>query len=213
MPTASGRPVRAKLIAALMSSDERRINEALSLLEPTFGSVELRSGVFAFTYSDYYRAEMGEGLIKMFCSFAKLIEPGEIVDVKLRAIECEKNLLQASHNTRESTDRAPRSSQENAGQSPTDPQYTARQRPLGRIVNIDPGYVNAAKLVLATTKDCSHRIYIGSGIYGDVELIYKCGSFGCLDWTYLDYRTSQAIDFFNEVRSAYLAQLKVESRD
>lgn len=181
MPVAAGKPARAKLIAALMSPNEGRIENALSFLEPIYGSVELRSSIFPFTYSDYYRAEMGEGLLKMFCSFAKLIEPGEIVGLKLAAIECEKSL-------------------------------TTPQRQISRTVNVDPGYVNVAKLVLATTKDCSHRIYICSGVYGDVELIYKCGSFNSLDWTYPDYRTSLAIDFFNKVRSAYLAQLKDAGR-
>jgi len=199
MPVASGKPVRAKLIAALMSTDECRIDEALSLLEPIFGFVERKSSVFPFIYSDYYRAEMGEGLLKTFCSFKKLIEPGQIVEVKLAAIECEKNLLNA-----------PQSFQEKRDQTSPGRQSTEPQGPLGRIVNIDPGYVNAAKLVLATTKDCSHRIYMSNGIYGDIELIYKCGSFSSLDWTYPDYRTSLAVDFFNEVRSSYLAQLKAE---
>ncbi|MCH6545716.1 MAG: DUF4416 family protein, partial [Deltaproteobacteria bacterium] len=43
----------------------------------------------------------------------------------------------------------------------------------GRQVNIDPGYLAASKMVLATTKDASHRIYLGSGIYGEAALMFR----------------------------------------
>jgi len=42
-----------------------------------------------------------------------------------------------------------------------------------RTINIDPGYIGLSKLVLATTKDYSHRIYLKDGIYGEVTLIFK----------------------------------------
>ncbi|MCX5801496.1 MAG: DUF4416 family protein [Candidatus Eisenbacteria bacterium] len=174
MPILTGKPAKAKLVAALMAPREGLIQKALSALEPTYGSVELASSVFPFTYSDYYKNEMGDGLCKMFCSFGRLIEPDEIVSLKLEAIECEKKFLR---------DEAPQTS-------------------FKRSVNIDPGYLDRTKLVLATTKDCSHRIYLAKGIYGDVELVYRSGSFVCLEWTYLDYREAFAIEFFNKVRSA-----------
>ena len=46
-----------------------------------------------------------------------------------------------------------------------------------RPINIDPGYITGAKLVLFSTKDYSHRIYIGNGINAEVTLIYKKGDF------------------------------------
>ena len=67
-------------------------------------------------------------------------------------------------------------------------------------VNIDPGYVTLSKLVLATTKDYSHRIYIGKGIYGEVTLQYTKGTFTPFPHTYPDYQTRIAIEFFNQVR-------------
>lgn len=72
-----------------------------------------------------------------------------------------------------------------------------------RTINIDPGYVSLTKLVLFTTKNRSHRIYLDRGIYAERELEYVGGTFRPLDWTYPDYRTAGYIEFFNSVREAY----------
>ena len=77
-----------------------------------------------------------------------------------------------------------------------------------RRVNLDPGYINSAKLILASTKDFSHRIYIGEGIYGDVQLRFWKGQFRASEWTYPDYKTETAISFFNQVREKYKIQVK-----
>ena len=70
-----------------------------------------------------------------------------------------------------------------------------------RIINIDPGYITLSNLVLATTKNYSHRIYAGRGIFEEVTLIYrKAEGFAPLEWTYPDYRTDEARKFFEEVR-------------
>ncbi len=76
-----------------------------------------------------------------------------------------------------------------------------------RRVNLDPGYVTAARLVLATTKDYSHRLYLGKGIFGDVHLRYRHKRFEPMEWTYPDYREPFVIQFFEEVRIKYLRQL------
>ncbi len=72
-----------------------------------------------------------------------------------------------------------------------------------RTVNIDPGYLTEAKVVLATTKDYSHRLYLGRGIYGDLHLTYSKKSYRALPWTYPDYQQQTAIDFFNRLRVIY----------
>ena len=77
-----------------------------------------------------------------------------------------------------------------------------------RRVNIDPGYLSLAKVVLATTKDYSHRIYLGLGIYGEVTLWYRQGSYQPWPWTYPDYRSQQYLDTFNQLRALYARQLK-----
>jgi len=72
-----------------------------------------------------------------------------------------------------------------------------------RKVNLDPGYVDGSKLVLFSTKNYSHRVYIGEGIFAEVTLLYKHKQFHALDWTYPDYKTQTAIEFFSKVREVY----------
>jgi len=78
----------------------------------------------------------------------------------------------------------------------------------GRAVNIDPGLITLENLILATTKNFTHRIYLGQGIYGDLTLIFQKGHFHPLPWTYPDYSDPEALAFFHFLRAAYREQLK-----
>ncbi len=80
-----------------------------------------------------------------------------------------------------------------------------------RRINIDPGYLNPANVILASTKDFSHRIYLSKGIYGEVTLIYKKEDFIKLPWSYPDYTSPAAKDFLLKARAELMRQLK-ESR-
>jgi hypothetical protein len=77
-----------------------------------------------------------------------------------------------------------------------------------RQVNIDPGYVCGEHLILVSTKAYSHRPYLREGIYADLTLIYRRGSYRPLAWTYPDYRQPGLIEMFNGIRKAYLSQLR-----
>jgi hypothetical protein len=77
-----------------------------------------------------------------------------------------------------------------------------------RAVNIDPGYVDDAQVVLSTAKNYAHRIYIGMGYYAEVTLTYEHGAFKFLGWTYPDYRMPEALSFLGGARTAYIAQSK-----
>lgn len=70
-----------------------------------------------------------------------------------------------------------------------------------RKINIDPGYLTLAKLVLATTKDHVHRIYLYKGIYAEVTLHYKNKSFRPWSWTYPDYRSRKYREIFEQIRN------------
>jgi len=80
-----------------------------------------------------------------------------------------------------------------------------------RQINLDPGYVDLSKLILATTKNHQHRIYLGEGIFAEVTLRFVRKSFRPWEWTYPDYRTDHYIEFFNQVRQTYLEQLRQTS--
>lgn len=80
--------------------------------------------------------------------------------------------------------------------------------PAGRAVNIDPGLLTLTQVVLASAKPAAHRVYLGRGIYGEVELVFERGTFRPLPWTYPDYREARAVAFFNGVREVHKRRLR-----
>jgi hypothetical protein len=77
-----------------------------------------------------------------------------------------------------------------------------------RRVNLDPGYLDLAKVVLASTKDHAHRVYIGAGIFAEVTLRYWHKNFQPWDWTYPDYRLPMTLAFFHQLRVLYKTHLR-----
>lgn len=77
-----------------------------------------------------------------------------------------------------------------------------------RRINIDPGYINRCHLILATGKPYSHRPYLRDGIYADVTLVYRDGSYHSLEWTYPDYAGRELTGLLNKIREKYLFQIK-----
>jgi hypothetical protein len=75
-------------------------------------------------------------------------------------------------------------------------------------VNLDPGYMTASALIMATAKDFSHRIPLQKGIYAHLELLFGKNDVKTLSWTYPDYRTEEYHRYFLEVRKIYLKQIK-----
>ena len=77
-----------------------------------------------------------------------------------------------------------------------------------RRVNLDPGYLDRLKVVLASTKNANQRIYLKSGIYAEATLFYHHGAFHRLPYTYPDYLTPQATEFLTRVRSNNVEHLR-----
>ncbi|MFH1996070.1 MAG: DUF4416 family protein [Candidatus Omnitrophota bacterium] len=77
-----------------------------------------------------------------------------------------------------------------------------------RAVNIDPGYLELSKFILLTTKDYSHRVYLGRGIFSELTLLYRDKKFCPLEWTYPDYRSKEYVEALGRVRNIYKLQLK-----
>ena len=80
----------------------------------------------------------------------------------------------------------------------------------GRTVNLDPGLLCVERLVLASTKDFSHRVYLRDGIFAEVELVCREGAFHPLPWTYPDYRRRETLDFFDALRVHWRRRLRRE---
>jgi hypothetical protein len=73
----------------------------------------------------------------------------------------------------------------------------------GRRINLDPGYLDSAKLVLVSTKNFSHRVYLDKGIYGEATLIYSGDNFQPLPYTFPDYKTEAYLALFKEARRLF----------
>ena len=146
-------PSKGALIAGIIFSGDNLPEEVIQSLEEKFGPVEMKSEVFDFDMTNYYTPEMGENLRKIFLCFAEPIRLESLSEIKLITNEIELRFA--------------------GGNS---------EQPL-RTVNIDPGYIVMSKLVLATTKDYSHRIYIGRGIFAETTLRFVGKSFAPVETT------------------------------
>ncbi|NQT94042.1 MAG: DUF4416 family protein [Lentisphaerae bacterium] len=163
------------LICGIIAVDDRILAEAKSKLVAARGSIDLESEVFSFDSTAYYIEEMGRSLVRQFVSFKELIDPSSLADIKRFTNRLEEGL--ATHG-------------ENG---------PARQ------ANIDPGYITPAKLVLATTKDFSHRIYLREGIYAEVTLGFAKEGRRNLPWTYPDFASGRYDAFLLAVREVAMA--------
>jgi hypothetical protein len=76
-----------------------------------------------------------------------------------------------------------------------------------RPVNLDPGYVEQSKVVLASTKNFFHRILVSGGIYAEVTLHYQDGQWHSFPWTFPDFKSDRYHPFFSSMRKIYRAQL------
>ena len=77
-----------------------------------------------------------------------------------------------------------------------------------RPVNLDPGYLENAKVILASTKNFYHRMYLGRGIFGEVTMHFRDGAYEFFPWTYPDYKSPEYQAFFLELRNIYRKQLR-----
>jgi hypothetical protein len=75
-----------------------------------------------------------------------------------------------------------------------------------RVVNLDPGIMGSASLILATTKNRSHRIPLQQGIYAEMTLHYSNKHYNSFPWTYPDYKSEEVQAFFLKARRSFLKQ-------
>jgi hypothetical protein len=169
-----GLPKPVKLIMSLISSDDRLLHQVIAVLGERYGEVDFTSDILPFDFTDYYTAEMGEGLFRRLITFSPLIPRETLVRIKQETNEIEAQFAMEGK----------------------------------RRVNIDPGYICAEHLILATTKGYTHRPYLGEGIHADLTLIYREGQFRPLEWTYPDYASSQVREILQGVRKQYVHALQ-----
>lgn len=163
-------------IVAVISRYDEGLAWARERCRAGWGSVALESRPFDFVETDYYTATMGPDLKKMFLVLAQPQDVSGLADWKRST-----NGWEAEY-ARECSHPEP--------------------RPL----NLDPGYLTLSKLVLASTKNHAHRIYLREGIYAELTLQFRRGVWQELPWTYPDYRRADFHQFFGQARQ-YLQRL------
>ena len=171
-------PQPVKLLMGLLAADTALFAQTAARLEAAYGRIDLESAAFAWETTDYYRAEMGSHLLRRFVTFEQLVAPEDLIRLKLEANELEYAFA--------------------APPGPASP----------RRVNLDPGYIDATKLVLASTKDQAHRLYLSRGIYAEVTLLYHHAAYHPFVYTYEDYRWPETHAFLKQARAKYLKQLR-----
>ncbi len=175
-------PIPVKLFVGMLSADPDLFDECRALLCEEYGAMDLESPALPWSHTEYYQEEMGPGLVRKFIFFEKLFDPALLASIKKRTIGIEA--LKA----------------------------VTSERRVRRRINLDPGYVTEAKVVLASAKDFAHRIYIGERVYAEVTLQYRRRdrTFLSLEHTYPDFRTKETIELFLKAREMLRKNLRLK---
>ena len=173
-------PVRVKLIIGILAADSTCLEAAKETIKEKIGDIDMESEIWPFTQTTYYNSETGDKILRQFVTIEKTIAPGRLAKIKLKTNKLEQTLA------------------------------AKLALSLPRPVNFDPGIIEPSKLILASTKNFSQRIYIGKKIYAEVTLIYDRGHWKTFDYTYPDYRQESYFDFFSKVRNRLVEQLKIK---
>ena len=169
-----------KLFVGILVSERSLIPAVRERLVASYGNIDHESPLIPFDFTDYYAGEMGDLIERVFFSFERLIDADNLADIKRQTNQLEEELRAGF------------------------PQSEAVKRP----VNLDPVYIEHAKVILASTKNFYHRIYLGRGIFGEVTMHFRNNTFQFFPWTYPDYQSKEYQEFFLRIRHIYRAQLK-----
>ncbi|MBN2376570.1 MAG: DUF4416 family protein [Sedimentisphaerales bacterium] len=172
-------PQQVKLIVGMLSQLEELFTAAELEMFVRWGPIDIYSQVMEFDFTRYYKKQMGDSLLRKFVSFAELIDPADLATAKHQSNALESALAQTN---------------------------IGRELGVERPINLDPGYIEPSKLVLASTKNYSHRIYIGESIYAECTLQFHQGKWESWPFTYPDYGSGKYDEFLSAVREKLLEQ-------
>jgi hypothetical protein len=166
-------PPPGKLIVSAIYGHIDAVADALKLLEKQFGRIQFETLDIPYTDTEKYAEEMGNGLQRRFFSFEREARRDSLPDIKPALTRIEEQL----------------------GDRVDD--YTFRT------VNLDPGILTPANLTMASNREYNYRIYLGKGVFADIQLIWARGQFTRLPWTNPDFYHDEAIDFFVRARETF----------
>ena len=147
--------------------------DGLKALEKRFGRVQFETLEIQCAEAAEYREEMGDGLLRRFFSFEKEVQQDSLPVLKAACAKIEAQFADVADDY------------------------------LFRTVNVDPGILSPANVVMASHKEFSHRVYLRDGVYGELALVYARGTFCRLPWTQPDFCDEEAIGFFQNVRNSF----------
>lgn len=166
-------------LVAISSRHEAALAWARERIATEFGPHAAVSDAMPYDDTDYYEQEMGSGLLKQFVVSDALMNPDTLPALKIQTNEWEQQYANAA------------------------------DHPEPRPLNLDPGYLTESKLVLASTKNHSHRIYLSQGIYAEITLGYtRSAGWVSHRWTYPDYQRTDYQQFFTTSRQALREKLR-----
>ena len=164
-------PQPVLLFMAVFSPDASAFDWTRKRAEAQWGALALESETFAVeSFTDYYAKTMGATLPKRLWAFETLIAPDTLPKIKCLTNDWEEEFKLAT------------------------------SCPVERPLNIDPGYITLAKLILASTKDHAHRIYLSEGIFAETTLMYTQKQWKSMPWTYPDYQSVGYQSFLTRCR-------------
>jgi len=77
-----------------------------------------------------------------------------------------------------------------------------------RTVNLDIGYLDYDKVVLASAKYNWQKIYLSDGFYADLTLYYRKGNFQPFEWSFPDFKLPTYYPVFLEIRNRFKTQMR-----
>jgi hypothetical protein len=157
-------------------------------LEGAFGDFDYEGPELPFGFTHYYDDELGTPLVRQLLAFRRLVDPQELAGIKITTNRIEDELRSTGESRTGSRERAESDRPSAEARGP-------------RRVNLDPGLLSLSRLVLASTKDGSHRVPLASGIFAEVTLQYRRSAFRPLPWTYPDYSSEEVLRCLLDIRA------------
>ena len=167
-------PFPMKYYVAILFHRPDALDAAKWEITAVWGDLDYEGADHLFDVTEYYAPEMGSPLFRRMVSFAALMPPTALVEMKLRCNAIEDALAVGGK----------------------------------RIVNLDAGYLDHNKIILASAKEAGQKIYLDRGIYADFVGRYQRGNYQPFDWTFPDFRDGRYDQELLTMRKIYLGQMR-----
>jgi hypothetical protein len=164
-------PPQIAWLCGILAAGPGWLDRARTALSQRVAPVAFAGPVRPFEFTDYYADQMGSDLLRQLVALDSGAPADDLARTKVLTNQLEAELSAE------------------ASHGPDRP------------VNLDPGYLTLANLVLASCKNFAHRIYLGSGVFAEVTLLFRQGSWQSLDWTFPDYASGLYDETLTEIRN------------